>query len=798
MSNSKQANIQLERQFGSGSFTLDFLGGFTSVYSQVQNVLVLLHGEHNLEDGILMLSAHYDSPAGAHAASDNAANVANALEILRILSLTKPERPVLFMFTGAEETILQGSHMFAKSNHPWVKHVKAFINIESAGSGGREMFFQTTSSKLAKAWAESAPYPHGSIVGQEVFQSGIIPSDTDFRMYRDVLNIPGIDIANVENGHVYHTILDTAENIPPGAMQRYGENVLATMKTILKNDEFWLEQSKKSVLNVLGQPDSNDYDSEFLIFFDVLGFFVVMLSTVGALVFTLLGAAIVLVFYKIVLSPGYQTLTESTARRLAWLRLVQMLIRSIVYPLMTGLFLAMFSPMVFYSRQWLTIFIYFTPALYGVATSMAPSVDMIPHKDEDAKKPTPARREILSFALGSCLWGLFALVLLLRGKGSAYLAWLWCVVPPATRMIFAWRGNYITSQRRRELLETREAAVAGMVGCVIPLILTFQLLFVVIKFFVPISGRSGSRVPGDAIVAVVCGFCVFLVSVVPASIIQLLDVQSMKTLRKFLLYTWLSGILFALALRLFRGHGASSFSADYPKRIYAVHVDLQPNSPLSAGIGQDVLGHKGSYIWVIDADSTTSQSVLDHMHRIDPSLGVEHAKWINCDDRRDSTVYCGLPWYLPLKNEIPNTVLIPTVNPLSDSIANKECSLVLKKKEQNGKAGDHSYRYHFDFVGNERANLFFKDEANGGILNWSLEGAPMATGGHLYVLYAAGKLDKAKLSFWVDANHEKLDVAWACHFTEETTEELTRFVNALPEWSTPVSFVSRWKDERFA
>lgn len=112
------ANIETDRQFGSWSFTLDFLGGFTSVYQDVQNVLVMLRGtEHSPENGVLMISAHYDTPVGTKGASDNTANVANMLEILRVMAHKRPRRSCLFMFTGAEETILQGSHSFANSNH---------------------------------------------------------------------------------------------------------------------------------------------------------------------------------------------------------------------------------------------------------------------------------------------------------------------------------------------------------------------------------------------------------------------------------------------------------------------------------------------------------------------------------------------------------------------------------------------------------------------------------------------------------------------------------------------------------
>ena len=60
--------------------------------------------------------------------------------------------------------------------------------------GGQEIVFQAGPENpwLIKTYAEVAPYPSAQALGQELFQSGIIPSDTDFRIYRDYGGIPGV------------------------------------------------------------------------------------------------------------------------------------------------------------------------------------------------------------------------------------------------------------------------------------------------------------------------------------------------------------------------------------------------------------------------------------------------------------------------------------------------------------------------------------------------------------------------------------------------------------------------------
>lgn len=92
----------------------------------------------------------------------------------------------------------------------------------------------------------------------------ISPGDTDFRIFRDFGKIPGLDIAYIKNGYVYHTKYDTEENIQPGSIQRAGENVLSVVKHLIQSE-------------VLSHPPSGSglTSSSSYVFFDFLGLFMI-------------------------------------------------------------------------------------------------------------------------------------------------------------------------------------------------------------------------------------------------------------------------------------------------------------------------------------------------------------------------------------------------------------------------------------------------------------------------------------------------------------------------------------------
>ncbi|KAL6871582.1 hypothetical protein ACP4OV_014411 [Aristida adscensionis] len=267
--------IEVEETLVSGSFSMMFLRHrVTLAYRNHKNIVMRISSNVSEDDDLsLLVNGHFDSPLGSPGAADCGSCVASMLELSRLIvdSGWVPPRPVIFLFNGAEELFLLGSHGFIKT-HKWNSTIGAFINIEASGSGGADLVCQSgPGSWPSRIYAETAKYPMANSVAQDMF--GIIPGDTDFRIFaEDITNIPGLDIIFVLGGYFYHTSYDTLENLLPGSIQARGENLFYLVKGFT-NSSMLLKESEIS--NKTAKDGVEDLRA---VFFDYLTWFMVLYS----------------------------------------------------------------------------------------------------------------------------------------------------------------------------------------------------------------------------------------------------------------------------------------------------------------------------------------------------------------------------------------------------------------------------------------------------------------------------------------------------------------------------------------
>lgn len=97
-------------------------------------------------------------------------------------------------------------------------------------------------------------------MGEELFQGGFIPSDTDFRIFRDYGGVPGLDMAYITNGYVYHTTHDTEDIVSDNTLQHTGDNVLALVRALANAPEL---------------KDTESHMGEEAVFFDFINAFMI-------------------------------------------------------------------------------------------------------------------------------------------------------------------------------------------------------------------------------------------------------------------------------------------------------------------------------------------------------------------------------------------------------------------------------------------------------------------------------------------------------------------------------------------
>ncbi|XP_053154804.1 endoplasmic reticulum metallopeptidase 1 isoform X2 [Hemicordylus capensis] len=743
--------ISIDIQRPTGTFSIDFLGGFTSYYDNITNLVVKLEPRNGAEHAVLS-NCHFDSVPNSPGASDDAVSCSVMLEILYYLSKSPEplQHAIIFLFNGAEESILQASHGFITQHH-WAKSVRAFINLEAAGVGGKELVFQTGPENpwLVQAYISAAKHPFACIVAQEVFQSGIIPAETDFRIYRDFGNIPGIDLAFIENGYIYHTKYDTADRILTDSIQRAGDNILGVLKYLAKSDSL---------------AKSHEYRHGNLVFFDVFGMFILAYPTrVGAIMNCVVTTLAILYLGKKILQPRKRAISYLKELAIAF----GFTVLSWFATLVGILFVAVFISVIGRSLSWYTHF-HVSGFLYGTAALAKLILVHTLVKKFYYKNTNQQFLAEIFFDVPVLFWSVTLALLTYLGLSSAFVSAIWVAFPLLTRLM--------TYKEFKEKGATVTFVTTYLLGMFFPYLYLIYLNWVIFEMLIPITGRSGSEIPPDIIMAAFIVTLSILLSSYFLNFIYLARSTKMTiiTLSTVFLVTFVlvcSGIFFPY----------SSDSANpRPKRIFVQHLSRRFHNL----DGQ--LTKSDSGMWINGLDYGGISYVTPHIPELNDSIRTK------CEE--DSPL-CGLPWILPVdylfrKNWYLPAPMVTPKNPIHFQLFSKE------------QMPWDSIKLTFEISGPSHMSLYLRVHRGATLARWSLgDGIPVVNVGGDYFVYYSHGLQALPWHFWIElktsgeSTNGMVTLGIATHYyfgEDQKTPQLNALLERFPNWTFPSSWVSTY------
>ncbi|XP_046366500.2 endoplasmic reticulum metallopeptidase 1-like [Haliotis rufescens] len=758
-------DIQVDIQNVTGSFVLDFIGvgEFTSVYSNLRNVIAMLSPAEKIGDHSILINCHYDTVTDSPGASDDAVSCTLMLEILRALSQRRTPlmHNIIFLFNGAEENILQASHGFI-TQHRWADKIRAFVNLDSAGAGGWELVFQTGPEHpwLVRAYADSAKYPCGSAVCQEIFQSGLVPSDTDFRVFRDYGNLPGLDIAHVKNGYVYHTKYDRPDMVQPGCLQRGGENLQALLVTLA---------TSKQVID----PGEDKHGN--MVFFDFIGYFMISYpQRVGVLInWSIVAVVLLSIFRKITAdsdSPGIVTYAVQISGAvisimLTWVAVVTSAVTVALLLNMVGHEMSWYSNI--HNISWLFI-------LPGVTCGLGVNLFL---KETVYRDWDPWRVETLFFEANLLFLSSILSVLTYHNIMSSYVILLWVMFP----IIIRDRMSRLLSITFRD--NHSAYYLMTFTSLFVPAFYTVYITYALIHFFIPIMGRLGRVVVPDIPVSVITAFPVLLAAGFQAGMVY----PSKKIGRMVGILGLLSIAGFLLVVLTPLGFPYSTTNEQMSRQRTAVmHIDRQFHDQSMSVIRRD------SSLWYIPFDYKGPRLLQKEV----PELFAE-AKPVLCEG-----AYCGRPYLypvLPLFDAVDSLDLpAPRLN------LTRRLSVTVTKRET---IAPDRVKLYFSVTGPDHMNCYIMPRPDVRVIWWSMgshDPQPVRTNDHVteptYFLYHAHGHESEdswdfSVEFYVSQKKDKtdpiVDIGFGGHYlhgNNQKTEHSQRFASKLPGWTVYVGW----------
>ena len=740
--------LESQVSFLIGNFLLNILTikPWVNLYKDVGSVVIRVHKKGIIPKDSLLINAHYDSAVGSPAASDDAVSCAIMLEVLASI-VKEVDRGVydfntelVMLFNGAEETFLQASHGFSTQN-PWAKNVKAFVNLEAAGSGGKEILFQAGPNNpwLVEEYVKSVPFPFGASVADDVFKSGIIPSDTDYKIFRDFAHIPGLDIAYITNGYIYHTTHDKSEYIPDGTIHRSGLNILALTKALLNAD---------------GLKAPLDNERATPVYFDFLGFQAFSIaSETNRLVSTTL---IIMVLIYIFLNQSILDTIKGLSNVI-----ISFLSGCLISILIAGaLTISPQGSMSWFSNQWVVIFLYMLPTFIGASLyhQFTRPVDI----------NAVIKKEKQLFIGTMLVWMCLLMSLIVLDKSTSFLISLWIIGPFICRGII---GEHILPSSKKGFHIIKVYTLTAF-GILLALILTINIFITFIDTIIPISGRMGNKIPSDIFLSILCSVCSLSIT----SYFIPLTLYIHKKVFYFVskISTILTTVVFILAITQILFPFSMNPGSPKPKRLYLSYISR-------GGLIDGSMPE--NYIWVLAGDYLSLQPILDSK-----ATSLDQAKIVECDKTK-AIRDCPLSTFVPLYDKIAKSFYIKVEerNSVPDPILR-----VINTTDIGNK-----HKIVFSLQINYRGIMLVSKNEEVNITSWSFHGEPteipLADGTKIYFVHMSCGIDPCVNEFWLEfegfqADKVNIDIGVANQWTTEKSDVLDSIIQEMPEWVDVISW----------
>ncbi|XP_043643211.1 endoplasmic reticulum metallopeptidase 1-like isoform X2 [Drosophila teissieri] len=554
-----------------------------------------------------------------------------------------------------------------------IGHRTAIINLEVGGNGGRDILFQSGPNNpwLVKYYKEHSKHPFASTLAEEIFQFGILPSDTDFRIFRDYGNIPGLDIAQFSNGYVYHTAFDSFDVVPGRSVQNTGENILSLARALSNASEL---------------ANTEEHSAGHAVFFDFLGlFFVTYTESTGIILnYCLAVMSVLLVGCSL---WRMSCVSEVSPARISilfashlGLHLAGCLLCIGLPLLMSVLYDVCDRTMTYYSNNWLVIGLYICPAIIGLVLPSS-----LYHSFCSNGKLSHPYQIYVGLHAHCVVLSLLAVALTAIGLRIPYMCMISLLLYVGSLLI-----NLLTTLHDRGYYWTLTVQIIQLLQYVY----FCYLFYIFLVIFFPAMGRNRDSANPDLLIALICAVGTFFAL---GFVVPLIN-----------MFRWSTFLLIGLGVVtfIFSMISVSEVGFPYRPKTSVMRVNfLQTRRMFYEYDGSLSVNDSGYYFDYQDR----------HALRPLKDYAVNLTGLAPVDAYCDKYVMCGIPcFWSSWCRGISSAAWLPREEPVAVP-GNLELKLLNKTLSQSG----NSARFEFELAGPPHMGLFIRPLDGVAVEDWS-------------------------------------------------------------------------------